>query len=35
MTMQGFDALCLDAFCNRHGLLVLFLTDGIDFGDEI
>ena len=30
VTMKGFDALC-----NRHSLLVLFLADWIDFGDEI
>ena len=35
MTMQGFDALCLDAFCNRHSLLVLFLADRVDFGYEV
>ena len=35
MTLQGFDTLCLDAFCNRHSLLVLFLADRVDFGDEV
>ena len=35
VTMQGFDALCLDAFCNCHSLLVLFLANGIDFGNEV